>query len=326
MIRTALAIALLACAASDAVAQHTVTGAAFDAAGAPLIGSVRLIAGKRATAVPRTPLSTTVNSDGTFTLTNVPPGEYLVQALGTRGLGRPAEFGVEPVSVTDRDPRPLTIRASAGAVLEGLIMVEGQPQWRAATVSLAAIPLDAGRAPESSQGTLAVYSDGRFYLTGLYGRARLGLSTASEGWYLKSVSIGGVDVTRRGFDFGVAQETFRGALRQVAHATGVISGRVAGESGEPAGGCAVIVFSTDRERWFATSSYVRRVQASPDGSFRVGGLPPGDYYVTALASEMSLESGAWPEPEALHALTSAAHRVALGEGESDGAELHLIRR
>jgi hypothetical protein len=326
MIRAALAITLLACAASDALAQHTVSGAAFDAAGAPLIGSVRLIVGRRATAVPRTPLSTTVNSDGTFTLTNVPPGEYLVQALGARGLGRPAEFGVEQVSVTDRDPRPLTIRASPGAVLEGLVMVEGQPQWRAATVSLAAIPLDAGRAPESGQGTLAVYSDGRFYLTGLYGRARLGLSTASEGWYLKSVSIGGVDVTRRGFDFGFAQETFRAALIQVAHAAGVISGRVTGESGAAAGGRAVMVFSTDRERWFATSSYVRRVQSSPDGSFRVGGLPPGDYYVAAVDPTESMDSGAWQEPEALNALTPAARRVALGEGKQHVTELQLIRR
>ena len=137
--------------------------------------------------------------------------------------------------MTDRDPRPLTIRASAGAVLEGLIMVEGQPQSRAATVSLVAVPFDVDRAPEIGQSTLAVYRDGRFYLTGLYGRARLGLSTASEGWYVKSVRIGGVDATDRGFDFGFAQETFRDALIQVAHATGVISGRVAGESGGPAG-------------------------------------------------------------------------------------------
>jgi hypothetical protein len=32
-----------------------------------------------------------------------------------------------------------------------------------------------------------------------------------------------VDVTDRGFDFGFAQETFRDALIQVAHAAGVIS-------------------------------------------------------------------------------------------------------
>jgi len=317
MRRAALAmILLLACAAPDARAQHTVSGAAFDAAGAPLQGAVRLIVSRRSAAVPWKSLSTTVTSDGTFTLTNVPPGDYLVQALGTRGPGRPAEFGVEQVSVTDRDPRPVTIKASAGAVLEGLIVVEGQPQSRAATVSLVAVTFDIDRAPAIGQSTLAVYRDGKFYLTGLYGRARLALSTTSEGWYLESVTIGGVDATHRGFDFGVAQETFRDALIQVSHATGVISGRVAGESGGPAGGCAVVVFSTDRERWFATSSYLKRAQSSPDGSFRVGGLPPGDYYVAAVDPEGLVDSVEWQEPEALRALTSAARRVTLGEGES----------
>src|SRR6185503_8556739 len=208
LMRAALAMVLLACAVPDALAQHSVSGTAFDDAGAPLTGSVRLIAARRATGVPSKPLSATVNSDGTFTLTNVPPGEYLVQALGTRGPGRPAEFGVEPVSVTDRDPYPLTIRASAGAVLEGVIVVEDQPQSRAATVPLVAVPFDADRAPEAGQSTLAVYGDGRFYLTGLYGRARLGLATASEGWYVNAVTIGGVDATQGGFDFGFAQETF----------------------------------------------------------------------------------------------------------------------
>jgi hypothetical protein len=327
MRRAALAmILLLACAVPDALAQHTVSGAAFDAAGAPLKGSVLLIVSRRSTAAPWKPLSTTVNSDGTFTLTNVPPGEYVVQALGARGLGGPAEFGVEQVSVTDRDPRPVTIRTSAGAVLEGLITVEGQPQSRAATVSLVAVPFDVDRAPEIGQSTLAIYRDGRFYLTGLYGRARLVLSTTSEGWYVKSATINGVDASHRGFDFGLAQETFREALIQISHATGVISGRVAGESGGPAGGCAVVVFSTDRERWFPTSSYLKRAQSSPDGSFRVGGLPPGDYYVAAVDPEQSGDSGDWQEPEALHALTSAARRVTLGGGEPFVTELRLIRR
>jgi len=326
LMRAALAMVLLACAVPDALAQHSVSGTAFDDAGAPLTGSVRLIAARRATGVPSKPLSATVNSDGTFTLTNVPPGEYLVQALGTRGPGRPAEFGVEPVSVTDRDPYPLTIRASAGAVLEGVIVVEDQPQSRAATVPLVAVPFDADRAPEAGQSTLAVYGDGRFYLTGLYGRARLGLATASEGWYVKAVTIGGVDATQGGFDFGFAQETFRDALIQVAHATGVISGRVAGDTGRPAAGCAVIVFSTEREKWFANSSYLRRVQASPDGSFRVGGLPEGDYYVAAVDLQGSVDSGEWQESEALQALTTAARRVPLGDGESYVTQLQLIRR
>lgn len=318
-------ILLLGRAVPDALAQHTVSGAAFDAAGAPLEGSVRLIA-RRSTAVPSKPLVTTVTSDGTFALTNVPPGEYLAQGLGARGPGRPAVFGVEQVSVTDRDPRPITIRASAGAVLEGLIVVDGQPQSRATTVSLVAIPFDVDRAPEIGQGTLAVYGDGRFYLTGLYGRARLVLSTASQGWYFKSVRIGGVDATHRGFDFGVAQETFRDALIQISHATGIISGRVVSASGGMAGGSAVLVFSTDREKWFAASSYLKRAQLSPDGSFRVDGLPPGDYYVAAVNLEESVDSGTWQEVDALNALTSSALRVTLGDGESYVTELRLIRR
>jgi hypothetical protein len=325
MTRTFLAvILLLASVAPHALAQHTVSGAAFDASGAPMNGSVRLIVSSRSTAGPLKSLSTTVTSDGTFTLTNVPPGEYLVQALGARGPGRPAVFGVEQVSVADRDPRPLTIRASAGAVLEGLIMVEGQPQSRAATVSLMAVPFDVARAPDD-HGALAVYGDGRFYLTGLYGRARLGLSAASEGWYVKSVTIRGADVTHTGFDFGVAQETFRDALIQVAHAAGVISGRVTGESGAAAGDCAVLAFSTDRDRWFSTSSYVRRVHAAPDGSFRVGGLPPGDYYVAAVASAGPVDSGEWQETDALHALAATARRVTIGGGKPSVIEVRLIQ-
>jgi hypothetical protein len=318
-------ILLLVRAAPDALAQHTVSGTAFDAAGAPLNGSVRLIA-RRSTAAPRAPVVTTVTPDGTFALRNVPPGEYLVQALGAPGPGRSAVFGVEQVSVIDRDPRPITIRSSAGAVLEGLIVVEGQPQSRAATVSLVALPFDVDRAPEIGRGTLAVHGDGRFYLTGLYGRARLALATTSEGWYLESVRIGGIDATHRGFDFGFAPETFRGALIQVSHATGVISGRVEIGRGGTAGGSAVLVFSTDRDRWFAASSYLKRAQVSPDGSFRVQGLPPGDYHVAAVDIEESVDSDNWWEPEALRALTSAALRVTLDENQPYVTDVSLIRR
>lgn len=318
-------VLLLAPAAPDALAQYIVSGTALDAAGAPLNDAVRLVAAGRLTKVPSKPITTTVASNGIFVFTNVPPGEYRVQAFVTRGPGRPAEFGVEQVSVTDRDPGSITIRTSAGAVLEGLIMVEDQPQWRAATVTLLVAPFDADRAPGTEQNTLAVYSDGRFYLTGLYGRARLALATVPKEWYFKSVTIDGVDATHRGFDFGVAERTFRDALIQIAHATGVVSGRVASESGTRAGDCAVILFATDPEKWFATSGYLRRAPCAPDGSFRVDGLPPGDYHVAAVDLNETVESGSWQEPAALQALRAAARRVTVGEGAPSVLELGPIR-
>lgn len=313
--RAVLATILLFCAAADALAQHTVPGAALDAAGAPLIGSVRLIVSRGPAAATWTPLSAAVAPDGTFTFANVPSGEYLVQAFGARGPGRQAEFGVAPVSVTDRDPRPVTVRTSPGAVLEGVIVVEGQPQSRAATVALAAVPSDAGRAPGSGHGVLAISRDGTFYLTGLYGRARLALATASDGWYLKSVRIGRSDATDREFDFGFAPATFRDAVIQVANATGVVSGRVARDDGGAAGGCAVIVFSTREEKWFTASSYVKGAQADADGSFRVAGLPPADYFVAAVAAGGSVDTANWQAPDTLRALASMARRVTIGEGE-----------
>jgi hypothetical protein len=74
MRRASLAVILLL--ASDvppALAQNTVSGAAFDATGAPMQGSVRLIVSRRSTAVPLKSPSTTVTSDGILTLMNVPP-------------------------------------------------------------------------------------------------------------------------------------------------------------------------------------------------------------------------------------------------------------
>src|SRR4029079_11874591 len=59
LMRAALAMVLLACAVPDALAQHSVSGTAFDDAGAPLTGSVRLIAGRPATGLPaQAPFST----------------------------------------------------------------------------------------------------------------------------------------------------------------------------------------------------------------------------------------------------------------------------
>ena len=59
----------------------------------------------------------------------------------------------------------------------------------------------------------------------------------------------------------------------------------------------MLVFSTDRDKWYLRSQSLRMARASQDGGFRVGSLPPGSYYVLAIDdSNEALADDAWQEP------------------------------
>jgi hypothetical protein len=60
---------------------------------------------------------------------------------------------------------------------------------------------------------------------------------------------------------------------------------------------------------------VKGAQADADGSFRVAGLPPADYFVAAVAAGGSVDTANWQAPDTLRALASMARRVTIGEGE-----------
>ena len=62
---------------------------------------------------------------------------------------------------------------------------------------------------------------------------------------------------------------------------------------------AVVAFSANRAYWFAGSRYVRWAATSPNGSFDVGDLPPGDYLVAAVDA---LPPGDWQALDGLDAL------------------------
>jgi len=54
-----------------------------------------------------------------------------------------------------------------------------------------------------------------------------------------------------------------------------------------------------------------------NGAFRVGGLPPGSYYVLALSDANDVvSSGDWQDPTMLEKLRARASRIVLGEGET----------
>ena len=69
----------------------------------------------------------------------------------------------------------------------------------------------------------------------------------------------------------------------------------------------MVVFSTDRSKWFTTSRFLRLARPTEDGSFEVTSLPPGEYWVAATDPVDGNDvSGDWLKPESLEKLSFRA--------------------
>jgi hypothetical protein len=144
---------------------------------------------------------------------------------------------------------------------------------------------------------------------------------------LKTVLIEGISAADTSFDFGLAGKLHRDVEIVVSSAGGVVIGRVVDRRGEPAADALVIVYSVNRGDWFATSSRVRLTRVEPDATFRVAGLPPGEYWVAAVDRlDAPAGSGQWQQPSALEELTSAAQRLRVGERQTVTAALRVGSR
>jgi hypothetical protein len=67
-----------------------------------------------------------------------------------------------------------------------------------------------------------------------------------------------------------------------------------------------------------------RLGQRPSGEFRLGGLPPGSYYLLALdvASDL-VTSGDWQDPATLEDLRRSATRITVNEGETRSVSLTI---
>jgi hypothetical protein len=106
-----------------------------------------------------------------------------------------------------------------------------------------------------------------------------------------------------------------------------IGGHVTDASSTPVGNYSVWIFPTDRTKWTIGSRLVRTVPPAQDGSFEATSLPPGEYWVAAIApSDFPVRYGEWVKPEMLAELSFRATRVTLAERQRVITVLRLIRK
>lgn len=308
-----------------------VSGTATNSEGKPLANGMVMMTSP--SLLSGSPLSsaTMVKPDGTFTISNVVPGEYVLQTVAAgdlEGLAASGGGGIGNMRMREVAVLPLTV---AGADITGVALVTGPtgtargrivfdtgvpPGVAPAGVMVASIPLALERG--TLGGTARVRDDWTFEIPGVWGK-RIIRAAPPTGWFLKSVVLNGTDITDTATDFkpGEAVTGIEVTLtRQMASLTGTVQTA----KGQPSTDYVVVLFASDASKWGMQTRSVRTVRPDQSGTFLAKGLPGGEYLAVALDY---LEPGEEGDPEVLERLRAQASSITLGDGEAKTLNLRI---
>src|SRR3954469_17233798 len=188
-----------------------------------------------------------VDWDGTFTINNVPPGRYILRARA-EDSDVPL-FGTQPLSVNGADLAGLPVGLSTGATIAGSItfLGGGAKAPDPTQVRIAAPSTDSS--DFGPQPNARVDKDGRFTLSGVSAGSHL-IRTGgnARGWILKSVTVGGRDVTDTPFQLR-SGETLPNVAVVFTDQQNEINGTVTDEQGTPAPDYTVLAFPVAAPLW-----------------------------------------------------------------------------
>ncbi len=262
-----------------------------------------------------------IDWDGGFAINSVPPGRYILRARGDDT--EIPQYAIIPLTVSGgADLDDMNIVLTPGATLSGIVTFP----------SAATSPPDPTQfritAPSTDSGSFGpqpnarLDKEGRFVLEGIpAGQHLIRSAGAARGWMLKSVSVGGRDVTdtpielRSGEAVGNVAIVFTDQINE-------INGTVTTDDGVPAAEYTVLAFSTDQSLWRPQSRHIATARPDQTGQYKIRTLPPGEYYVVAVDPA---EQGEWFEPVYLEDHRIGAARVTLTEGSVKTQDFRIKR-
>jgi protocatechuate 3,4-dioxygenase beta subunit len=305
----------------------TVSGSVIDDLGRPFAGRVAMFTSARSDALSVDAWAAPTDATGAFVLRNVPRGDYVVKALSANGA---VPFGLQYVSVVDGDPAPVRVTVSGGATLEGRVLIEGSPETNIGALTVSVAPADFDYTPPPPQlGQMTMFgreNDGTFRAMGIIGPSRvLAATPGCEHCYVKAAYVNGTDAADRPFDFAMKGGVYRDVEVIVSDGGATIEGHAVDNRDARVMTYAVAVFPVDRTLWYSRSRHIKGSRAAADGSFRVTGLPPGEYVVAAV-SRLEFGVAELTDVDVLEQLATRGQRITVAERERKTLSLRLIRR
>jgi 5-hydroxyisourate hydrolase-like protein (transthyretin family) len=263
--------------------------------------------------------------DGAFTFRNVAPGTYVIQAygrpVGGGNLGR-SPFAAVPLALVEgADLTGLRVSMPPGAAARGRIVFEGDAPLPARVmvspraINFASAPVGGG--PPNS----VTNPDWTFEVGNMSGLRVIDVNIGgSSQWILKKVTRKGLDLTDEPVDFRDGDVNDLEITLSSRAAT--LTGQVTDTDGSAADN-TVVLFSADPAKWAYPSRYFGIARPTPQGTFVIRGLRPGEYLAAALPIVQGTD---WQDPEYLQQLVGVATRVSISEGGTASVALTVVRR
>jgi Carboxypeptidase regulatory-like domain len=296
-----------------------VSGVVIAASGEPLTsGSVVFTQ----PAVPGGNKSAMIKPDGTFSISNVTPGEYILRASTPQTQTGPAELAQLTMTVGAMNVDDVRLTAVKPTVIKGRLVTDAGATARPVLSSAQVINVPTDSFSIMSRlgmpVTSTVKDDFTFELKAFPGRILLNAAPLPAGWAQNAIRVNGVDVTNTGID--VAGEALTGVEIVITNIVGELSGQVLDASGQPTRSAWVILFTQDRYRWRPPARFSQATRPGPDNRYKLTIVQPDKFYVAAVDN---VEPGEWTDPEFLDRIRSRALMIDVGEAEHKTLNLTL---
>jgi hypothetical protein len=262
--------------------------------------------------------TTKTDARGAFEISKLAPGEY--QAYS----GGPNDRTSVPVILNDGDVKHVVLTPRKPTGIAGSIVTDDRtvPTFPAARIGILPVATDAESLLPTwgEPRTQPPRPDWTFRVVNMDGHYLVRVTGLPDDWMLKSVLLGGRDVTDTPLAIARGGADVEGLQIVLSRKGATVSGDVVDSSGAPGADATVLLFAENRSLWGVASRFIRAVRPNDRGRFSIRGLPPAVY--RAIASDAVIE-GQWEDPEFLQSLMKGAARVELADGAAETITLKM---